>query len=64
MDYTGVRWRVMSEQTVDAFCEKCGQTFKTFLQQMADKNLRVVCPKCAEQEECDMPKVASGGWSN
>ncbi|HKS77021.1 MAG TPA: hypothetical protein VJQ82_27680 [Terriglobales bacterium] len=45
----------MAEQTVDAVCEKCGQTFKTFLEQMADKNLRVICPRCAAEQQCPSP---------
>ena len=45
----------MGEQTVDAICENCGATFKAFLEQMADKNLRVICPRCAAEEQCGAP---------
>ncbi len=37
-----------AEQKVDVFCKKCGTTFSAFLQQMAEHNQRVVCPKCGQ----------------
>lgn len=42
----------MSEETIEALCERCGETFHMFLREMADKNLRVVCPRCAALEDC------------
>jgi hypothetical protein len=38
----------MSEQAVDVFCKHCGQTFSAFLQQMAEKNYKALCPCCGE----------------
>jgi predicted RNA-binding Zn-ribbon protein involved in translation (DUF1610 family) len=29
-------------------CPGCGETFVAFLQQMADHNEKVVCPKCGK----------------
>ena len=29
-------------------CPGCGETFVAFLQQMADHNTKVVCPKCGK----------------
>jgi DNA-directed RNA polymerase subunit RPC12/RpoP len=40
----------MSEGTVEAVCEKCGQTFTMFLNEMAARNLKVVCPRCAGEK--------------
>jgi ribosomal protein S27AE len=37
-----------AEEKVDVFCKNCGTTFSAFLQQMADHNQRVVCPKCGQ----------------
>ena len=42
----------MSPETVDAFCSKCGATFKMFLDQMAERNQKVVCPQCAAAADC------------
>ncbi len=42
----------MSPEMVDAFCSKCGATFKMFLDQMAAHNEKVVCPKCAATADC------------
>ena len=42
----------MSEETIEALCEQCGVTFHMFLREMADKNLRVVCPRCAKLDDC------------
>jgi len=46
-----------SNETIDRLCENCGQTFSTFLQQMADQNEKVVCPNCRENADCK-PKAA------
>jgi predicted RNA-binding Zn-ribbon protein involved in translation (DUF1610 family) len=37
----------MSTQTTIT-CPGCGETFVAFLQQMADHNTKVVCPKCGK----------------
>jgi len=42
----------MTEETVEALCEQCGETVHMFLREMADKNLRVVCPRCAALDDC------------
>jgi len=41
----------MSEPTIDVLCKNCGQTFTAFLQEMADKNAEVVCPRCRKNDE-------------
>jgi DNA-directed RNA polymerase subunit RPC12/RpoP len=38
----------MTDTRVTAICEKCGKTFETFLEQMAEHNQKVVCPECRE----------------
>jgi ribosomal protein S27AE len=48
----------MSPETVEALCEKCGQSFTAFLEEMAAHNEKVVCPKCAAAEDCG-PAVAA-----
>jgi len=45
----------MGNQTVEALCEKCGQPFAMFLEEMAARNLKVVCPRCAEDDTCNPP---------
>jgi ribosomal protein S27AE len=35
-------------ENVEVFCKNYGTTFSVFLQQMADHNQRVVCPKCGQ----------------
>jgi DNA-directed RNA polymerase subunit RPC12/RpoP len=42
----------MSAEMVEAFCSKCGATFKMFLDEMAAKNEKVVCPQCAAAADC------------
>jgi formylmethanofuran dehydrogenase subunit E len=43
---------------VQALCEKCGQTFTLFLEEMAAQNQKVVCPKCAAAKDCRTPVPA------
>lgn len=38
----------VAEEKVDIFCKNCGATFSAFLQQMAEHNQRIVCPKCGK----------------
>jgi DNA-directed RNA polymerase subunit RPC12/RpoP len=38
----------MDEATMEVLCKNCGQTFTAFLQEMADKNAVVVCPRCGK----------------
>jgi len=39
----------MSAEGIDLLCERCGQTFSEFLHEMAEQNLKVVCPKCGAE---------------
>jgi Zn finger protein HypA/HybF involved in hydrogenase expression len=48
---------IMSDE-IDMLCEKCGQTFSAFLHEMADKNAKLLCPKCRESRDCNSPKAA------
>jgi DNA-directed RNA polymerase subunit RPC12/RpoP len=42
----------MSPETAEALCSQCGQTFTMFLEQMAARNEKVVCPNCAAAADC------------
>ena len=50
----------MSTDSIELLCNHCGQTFSTFLHQMADKNAKVVCPSCGENHDCKPTKAESG----
>lgn len=54
----------MSPEMVEALCSKCGEVFTMFLQEMADKNEKVVCPRCAAELECGMALPAEGSGKN
>jgi formylmethanofuran dehydrogenase subunit E len=41
----------MSNDSIELLCNHCGETFSAFLHQMADRNAKVVCPKCGESGE-------------
>ena len=41
----------MSEKSPQVFCSGCGEVFAEFLQDMADRNESVVCPKCGHVHE-------------
>jgi phage FluMu protein Com len=45
-----------SNDSIEALCNHCGQTFSTFLHQMANKNAEVVCPRCRESNNCTSVK--------
>jgi len=47
----------MSNDTIDALCNHCGQAFSAFLHEMADKNAKVVCPNCRENPDCKPAKT-------
>jgi len=47
----------MPEETIEALCNRCGQTFSAFLHEMADQNAKVVCPNCRENADCDPPQA-------
>jgi DNA-directed RNA polymerase subunit RPC12/RpoP len=51
--WSGDEQVMMSEQTIDVLCHKCGQTFSAFLHQMEDQNAKVVCPDCSKNEDCE-----------
>ncbi len=44
--------------SIDLLCEHCGQTFSAFLHEMAEKNEKVVCPKCRAKRDCKPAKTA------
>jgi hypothetical protein len=52
--------QIMSDQTIDRLCDKCGETFSAFLHEMADQNLKVVCPNCRENPDCNSPQIPLG----
>jgi len=37
-----------SEAEAEVVCKNCGTTFSAFLEQMAEQNQKVVCPKCGK----------------
>jgi Zn finger protein HypA/HybF involved in hydrogenase expression len=41
----------MSAQKVDLKCKNCGQVFSAFLEEMARRNAKVVCPGCGKTAE-------------
>ena len=41
-----------SMDSIELLCNHCGQTFSTFLNQMADQNSKVVCPNCRANVDC------------
>ena len=51
----------MSNDTIEALCNHCGQAFSAFLHEMADKNAKVVCPNCRKTPDCKPTKAAKPG---
>lgn len=47
----------MSNDTIEALCNRCGQTFSAFLHEMADQNAKVVCPNCRQTPDCKPAKA-------
>ncbi len=48
----------VDDQTIETLCNHCGQTFSTFLHQMAEQNAKVTCPACGkEHEHTPLPKT-------
>lgn len=39
------------ETAIDVLCKHCGQTFSTFLKEMAEKNYKAMCPCCGENTQ-------------
>jgi hypothetical protein len=50
----------MSNDSIELLCNHCGQTFSSFLHQMADKNEKVVCTVCRENPDCKPVKAEPG----
>jgi hypothetical protein len=44
--------------SIELLCNHCGQTFSSFLNQMADQNSKVVCPNCRANVDCSPVKGA------
>ena len=44
-------WKTMNEMSIDVLCKHCGQTFSTFLKEMAEKNYKALCPCCGESTQ-------------
>ena len=55
----------MSDESlpVKVWCKGCGEVFTVFLQEMADHNAEVVCPKCGKLNNC-MQSDLVGSASN
>ena len=48
----------MEEQKFDALCTDCGETFSSFLTEMAEHNAKVTaCPKCGKHHDFKAPKA-------
>jgi hypothetical protein len=45
----------MSDDQIDLWCGHCNQTFSTFLHELAEKNAKVICPKCGEGHDGKPP---------
>jgi len=41
----------MSDAAIEVLCKHCGQTFSTFLEEMAAKNYKAVCPCCNQSTQ-------------
>jgi predicted Zn finger-like uncharacterized protein len=41
----------MKDKQVQIKCKNCGAVFSTFLEQMAEHNAKIVCPKCGKIHE-------------
>lgn len=50
----------MSDDSIEALCHRCGQTFSTFLHEMADQNAKVVCPNCQDGRDCTSSESTPG----
>lgn len=49
----------MSDQAVEVFCEHCEKTFSAFLQEMAEKNYKALCPCCGESTQYNPTDIVS-----
>ncbi|MGH9500449.1 MAG: hypothetical protein ACRD3L_15005 [Terriglobales bacterium] len=49
----------MGTNSIDLVCSHCNQTFAAFLEDLAAKNLKVVCPNCGKDNE-PPAKTAAG----
>jgi endogenous inhibitor of DNA gyrase (YacG/DUF329 family) len=48
----------MSDPTIEVLCKNCGQTFTTFLKEMAAKNGEATCPCCGKGAESSAQNAA------
>jgi DNA-directed RNA polymerase subunit RPC12/RpoP len=48
----------MSDDSIEALCNRCGKSFSMFLHEMADQNAKVVCPDCRGGVDCEPEKAA------
>jgi len=53
----------MGDESVNLLCKGCGHVFEAFLKEMADKNARVVCPKCGGCHEYDRADLVGSASS-
>jgi hypothetical protein len=40
---------------IELLCPHCNETFAAFLEDLAEKNLKVVCPNCGKDNDCKPP---------
>jgi hypothetical protein len=45
----------MSTNNIELLCPHCNETFAAFLEDLAEKNLKVVCPNCGKDNDCKPP---------
>jgi predicted Zn finger-like uncharacterized protein len=45
----------MHNEKSDLLCPHCNATFAAFLQDLAAKNLKVVCPSCGKEHDVKPP---------
>ena len=48
-----------NDPAIDVFCKHCGQTFTTFLKEMAEKNYKATCPCCGEHTQYSPSDIAT-----
>jgi DNA-directed RNA polymerase subunit RPC12/RpoP len=41
----------MKNEALDVVCKACGEIFSVFLEQMANHNAEVVCPRCGKRQQ-------------
>jgi len=48
-----------ADDSIEALCNHCGQTFSVFLHRMEQQNSKVVCPICQKENDCLPPPKAN-----